>query len=576
MEVSRILRLFRKWFWLVILAALIGGGVTLALSANRQPTYRAETKVLIGGFIDSSNPNRGEIETGSWLAETYVEIVRTPVVLQGVIDTLGLDLTVSELKEMVKAGKPGNPPILIIQALYESPSMAVDIANEAARQLILHSPTNLTPAQQAQVDLADEQIAGLNEQVQEARAELEAIDQRMATAGESSSQASTLTQQRRALIDQINQATSNIAQFSSLRTEIQSQTNRLEIIEAAVEGEYFRTGPGTIESSAISAITGAILAIVGIVAIDYLDSSIRTSKDAGATLELPVLGTIPELGKGKEPYPQRLITNWSSRSVIAEAYRALQTNLLAATGAGRVYLVTSPGPGEGKSVTSTNLAVTLAQNGLRVLLIDADMVKPHIHEFFSLPNDYGLKNLIAMRPTAVSAADTAKPLAQLDHDTQKTLNLLHMSVQQTPIDNLRVITSGPTDDSSTHLSEYHSLRAWMDVFRQVLDVEVVVFDTPPCLVMSDASIIASVIHADCVLVVQSGRTGRDAAIRARTQFIHIGAKLTGVVLNRVKMVDIDHGYNSGYVKMKEMLVNQQLVSGLNGASSTSPVQAGHD
>ncbi|MBZ0293335.1 MAG: P-loop NTPase [Anaerolineae bacterium] len=578
MEVSHLIRLFRKWFWLIILAAAVGAGITILTSVNRTFTYQAQTKVLIGGFIGSSNPNRGEIETGAVLAETYVEIVNTPLVLQGVIDTLGLDMTVSELKPLVLAGKPGDPPILVIQAFYNDPETAIRIANEAARQLILNSPTNLTPAQQAQIDLSDEQINALNEQVQDARLELEAIDERMNAAGESTAQNSALAQQRRALIDQINQATTNIAQFSAIKAGVEQQTNRMEIIEEATEAPFFRTGPGLLESTVLSALTGVVLAIVGILAIDYVDNSIKTSKDATATLSLPVLGTIPTLGKRGDPYPKKLLTNWSSRSAVAESYRTLQTNLIspADLGEDKALVITSPNEGEGKSVTAANLAVTMALNGLQVLLVDADLVQPRIHEIFQLDNEYGIKNLISMTPSEIDSEDTLKPATQMDAGAQKTLNMLNMCVKTTHIENLRVITSGPITETSTHLSEYSTLQGWIEVFHHVLGVDVVLFDTPPCLVMSDASIVASMVHADCVLVVQSGRTRSDAAVRAKTQFAHTGVELVGVVLNRVKAYDVDHGYNSGYVKnyqpadMREMLINMPYNAERRSANGTVP------
>jgi protein-tyrosine kinase len=580
MDFERLLRVFRKWFWLVILAMAVGAGITILSSANRTFTYQAQTKVLIGGFIGSTNPSRGEIETGSVLAETYVELISTPLILQGVIDELGLDTDVTQLKRVILAGKPSGPPIIVIQAYANDPDMAVRMANETARQLVAKSPTNLTPAQQAQIDLAREQINLLNQQVQDAQAEIIAIDERLGDDPNAATQISPLTQQRNALAAQINQASANIAQFSATIASIEQRTNRLTIIEEAETAIFFSTGPGLLESTIISAITGAILASVAIVGIDYLDSTIRSSKDATSALNAPVLGTIPQLGKRSAPYHQRLVTNWSQRSAIAESYRALQTNLLAAhNGSGHaVYIITSPGEHEGKSVTTANLAVTMALNGLNVLLIDADMVKPRVHEFFNLDNDRGLKTLISVNPAVVSHDDLDKPVSQLNPNVQQTLNLLGVSVQNTPVQNLRVITSGPVTDNSTHLSEYNSLRDWLPVLYTVLGVDVILFDTPPCLVVSDASILASLIPASCVLVVQSGRTNRDAAVRAQTQFMHIGKTFAGVVLNRVKNYDMDHGYNSGYFKQSGELRTATLLKPdprvlMNGAASENKVRA---
>src|SRR5690606_24680286 len=158
MDFDRLYRLFRKWLWLVILAAAVGVGITVLTSINRTFTYQAQSKVLIGGFIGSTNPSRGDIETAAVLAETYVELVNTPLILQGVKDNLGLDMPIDNLKNLILAGKPSDPPILVIQAFFTDEATAIAMANETARQLIASSPTNLTPAQQAQVALAREQM----------------------------------------------------------------------------------------------------------------------------------------------------------------------------------------------------------------------------------------------------------------------------------------------------------------------------------------------------------------------------------------------------------------------------------
>jgi Mrp family chromosome partitioning ATPase len=501
-------------------------------------------------------------------------------------DNLGLDMPIDNLKNLILAGKPSDPPILVIQAFFTDEATAIAMANETARQLIESSPTNLTPAQQAQVALAREQMDLLNNQIQAAQEEIEAIDARLAADPNSTTQASPLTQQRTALITQVNQASANIAQFSATIADIEQQTHRLEIIEEATEAPFFRTGPGLAESMVISGVMGAVLAIVAILIIDYMDNTIRSSKDATTTVDLPVLGTIPQLGKRNEPYPKKLITNWSQRSALAESYRALQTNLLATSSANSdyTYLITSPGESEGKSVTAANLAVTMALNGLKVLLIDADLVKPRVHEIFALDNERGLKNLIAMQPSLVTEEDLDKPVNDLDRDVQQTINNLNACVQATGVNNLRVITSGPVSEDSTHLSEYKSLHVWMDVFRVMLGVDVIIFDTPPCLLVSDASILVPIIQADNVLVVQAGKTGRTAALQAQTQFRQVGHDFVGLVLNRVKHYDVDHGYNSGYfnnqTQSREVLAGQQLGLVkpdarliLNGAATEKTAQA---
>ena len=100
MELSKLTFTLKRWFLLVILATVLGAGASIVSSMNAVPTYLAETKVLIGGFITSPNPSSGEIETGASLSETYVALVTTTPVLQGVIDALNLPMTASDLQKL--------------------------------------------------------------------------------------------------------------------------------------------------------------------------------------------------------------------------------------------------------------------------------------------------------------------------------------------------------------------------------------------------------------------------------------------------------------------------------------------
>jgi capsular exopolysaccharide synthesis family protein len=200
-----------------------------------------------------------------------------------------------------------------------------------------------------------------------------------------------------------------------------------------------------------------------------------------------------------------------------------------------VYVFTSPGPGEGKSLTVTNFAMSIASTGQRVLLIDADLRRPKLHEILSLENRGNLAKLLATPPSELHLSESGNGV----HDLPE---LLTEAVQTTDIPNLQVITSGPLPEVPAEVLHSEYLPDWIKMFRSYYHVDVILFDTPPCLVVSDSAILASNLHARVVLVIEAGHTQREAAMKARDQFMHIGSPLSGIVLNKANRNEPSFSY----------------------------------
>ena len=203
-----------------------------------------------------------------------------------------------------------------------------------------------------------------------------------------------------------------------------------------------------------------------------------------------------------------IITLRDPRSPAAEAYRALRTNLQFSSLDTdlRTILVTSTGPGEGKSTTLANLAVVMAEGGERVLAVDCDLRRASLHTLFGLDNSRGLTNLF------------------LNEDVGP------LPVQETGVPNLQVLTSGPHKPNPSQLLGSHAMVRVLDMLRNAADV--VLFDAPPVLAVTDATLLATRMDG-VVLVVDAGATRRDLARRARAQLEKVNARLLGVVLNNV-------------------------------------------
>ena len=203
-----------------------------------------------------------------------------------------------------------------------------------------------------------------------------------------------------------------------------------------------------------------------------------------------------------------LVMRTDPRSAVAEAYRTLAANLQLASVDRQVQTVgvTSPAAGEGKSTTIANLAIALAENGRRVVLVDADLRRPVLHELFGLTNREGLANLLASDQLPLPLQDTGTP-------------------------GLQLLASGPAPTNPLHLLTSRRFDQALALARAQADI--VLVDTPPAAMLADAALLAPRLDG-ILLVVSAGRTRRDLARRAKEQLERSGSKMLGVVVVNVR------------------------------------------
>jgi tyrosine-protein kinase len=549
MELIQYYRLLRRWLWLVVLAAFIAGSLSFITRVTQAPRYRAYAKIAIGGYLNAPNPNSQEIYTGIELAFTYAELVHTYDVLNGVVETLNLPFGFESLSGIIKTRIVSSTSLLEISGTYTDPVLAADITNEVAVQLIARSPTNLTPEQQEQVDLLNEEIAAQRTELRSLREQLSEIDTSLALDSTAADTRSSLREQRNVIVDQINIASSNIAQFTNTIASFQSRTNSIEIVETA-RIPNAPIGSSIFNAVLLGAIVGAALAFGAILAYEYFNDTFRNANEVTTALNLPVLGVISKFGTKTDGYSERLINNMSAFSKPTEEYRTLRTNLLyTSEKKDRVFVICSASPEEGKTVTSANLAVSMALSGLNVLLIDADMRRPNIHEAFGIDNYVGLSSLLAQHPDSALAVagdgDRTQPIEPIGNVMNK--ESWRRVMQRTFIPNLYVIPSGFSPVNPAELLGSALMKRWITSFRKAPQLDVVIFDTPPVLAVSDSAVLAASMDAKIILVVQANRTHRNVALKAKERFEQVGAEVIGVVLNNVNLRDEDYyGYNYNY------------------------------
>jgi capsular exopolysaccharide synthesis family protein len=282
---------------------------------------------------------------------------------------------------------------------------------------------------------------------------------------------------------------------------------------------------------------GATLAFGIALLIEYLDDTVRSTEDASQLLALPVLGSIVQYGNKNQEYNQMLLTNFPSLSPITDGYRTIRTNLLyAVTEKNKLLIaVTSSSPQEGKTITTSNLAIALAQTGLQVLVIDADLRRPQIHRAFDLDNSVGLTTLLF-----------ADPLQHRLVDTTSMPPILSEAIQRTDIPRLSVMTSGFIPSNPTEILGSVIMRRWIDYLMRSAVFDVIIIDTPPILAAADTLVLTKNINAKTILVVDAGKTRRAAILRTKSQLEHLNVTLLGIVVNRINRRDEEYGYYNYY------------------------------
>ena len=294
---------------------------------------------------------------------------------------------------------------------------------------------------------------------------------------------------------------------------------------------------------------GFLLGLVGGVALAFvmesMDNTVRTPEQVESLSGLPSLGMIPlsldmNTNKKKSQPSVALTTQAQTdlrkstvsllaharpKSEVAESYRALRTSILLSSigSAPKVIMVTSALPQEGKTTTSINTAIVLAQKGGKVLLVDADMRRPTIHQTFKLRNRTGLSTVL----TGSSSADD-------------------LIVPSSILPNLFVLPAGPPPPHPAELLDSNMMRGLLDKWRQQYDH--IVIDTPPVLSVTDAVLLSAQMDT-VLLVIRSAQTSKDALRRSRDILAQVNARVMGVVVNAIDLQSPDayyYYYGSNY------------------------------
>lgn len=293
-------------------------------------------------------------------------------------------------------------------------------------------------------------------------------------------------------------------------------SDRVSMLEIPIIGK--RVAPGLVRTFLGSCFLGTIFGVCLCVIVEKTEATFQDSAEISQLLQVPVIGRIPRMARRdftqSPDYPNlapALVSLHRQGSNLSEAFRAVRTSLFFSTHgeSHKVIQVTSPLPGDGKSTLSANLAVTIANSGKRVLLLDADFRRPTLHKIFGCKaNDQlGLSDVVT-------------------GNTEPIDNCL-----LTPIENLYLMTCGKQPDNPSELLSSPEFGNLLELLRERFDF--VILDTPPLLAVTDPSAVAAWVDGT-ILALRLRRGVRIASMRAKEMLNGVNARILGVVVNNVE------------------------------------------
>lgn len=452
MELRDYVRILHRSWVLIVVATLLGLLVAAGYSLLTAPKYQASTQLYVS--VRTEGAATGDLVQGTTFARqvvaSYVDIVNTALVLEPVIDELGIEVTSAQLAPRVAASSPLNTVLIDITVTDNDPEQAARIANATAASFTSVVQDNL------------EKPAG-------------------ADAGPS---------------------------------PVQIRTVQPAVVPTSP------TSPNVPLNLVLGALIGLALGIGVAVLRTVLDTRIHSLHDIEAITDAPLLGGITY---DAEAETRPLIVHADPRNPRAESFRSLRTNLqfLNIDGGPRVFVISSAGPGEGKSTTAANLAISLAETGARVALIDADLRLPKVSEYMGIEGIVGLTDVLVGR---VELSDAMQKWGRGQ--------LYVLPAGRIPPNPAELLGSTAMDKLLAALTEHFAF---------------VIIDTPPLLMVTDAAVMSKKTRG-AILVAASGSTKKQELEGAVRTLDAAGAHVLGVVVTMLPTKGPDsYGYGTyGY------------------------------
>jgi succinoglycan biosynthesis transport protein ExoP len=499
MDFKELFEALRKWWRLIAVAALLAGVTSFVAASMQPPVYRTAATLMVGRAIDNPNPTGDEFYLSQQLAGSYADLAQRSPVREAAMAALQL----GALPEYIARALP-NSQLVEISVTDTDPVRAQAVANELANQLIRKSPTDVEGGTADRQQFVNRQLDQLEASIEATEGEIEAQNLRLA--GLASAREIDDTQTTIAALEE-KLSTLQINYASLLASTQSGAANSISVIEPAALPTV-PVGPNKAIIVLLAVAVALVLAVSTAFLLERMDETLRTPSEVVRALKIPVLGFIAEMrhadlrsetvspGEGVALKPED-----------AEAFRFLRMNLefvWRKMGA-RTLLVTSPGPGDGKTTVAVRLAAVLAQEGARVILVDGDLRRPSVGKTLGLDNNAGMCDLLK------GQREVADVLHAIDGSS------------------LGVITSGARLERPSEWMTLARLTGIVRCLREESDITII--DSPPFGVTE--SLVLSSIVDGVLLVVRPGTTTQSAAVAIKEQLGRARANILGVVINRV-------------------------------------------
>ena len=467
--------ILRRRKWIILIPLVVVPLVALLSSLAQTKQYSVSTDVLVREPPSASAIGAPERPMQQRVLQNELQRAQGSAMRDQVRLIIGDEPTIS-----VRLAADEDVDVFVFTGSSSSPELAAAAANAYADVYIEERRESITVDLEAQAGVLRDQLGEISDQ----------LDQTT-----SDEQFTALDQERKSYEFQLDQLETSI--------NLANQSGATVIDAAQVDSKPVSPTPR--RTTAFALIVGLFLGIAVALLVDYFDNSLRGEDDLGKAVAVPVLGVIPRLKHWKQK-EAHVVTREEPTSAPAEAYRAFRTavHYLSFDRGLKVIQITSAKPGDGKTTTSTNLAVASARAGQSVLLIDCDLRRPRVHEFFGLRNEVGFT-------TSLVGASLDEVIQEVEGEPR-----------------LSIISSGPQLPDPSEILASATARGFIESTRERFDL--VIIDSPPVLAVSDPLVLLGSVDG-VILVASAKQSDRRDVVRATEQLSQLDTVILGTVLN---------------------------------------------